>query len=41
VGGVPQPTRGLAITSAPFDASHFFVVGTAGTSTAIFTVPTP
>jgi hypothetical protein len=41
VGGVARATRGLAITNAPFDASHVFVVGAAGTTTALFTVPTP
>lgn len=41
VSGIPQPTRGLAITNAINDASHFFVVATAGTNAALFTVPTP
>lgn len=41
VGGVAKKTRGLAITSAPFDASHFFVVGIAGTSAGLFTIPAP
>ena len=41
VGGTLEPTRGLAITLTPFAPTHVFVVGTAGTSAAVFTVPLP
>jgi hypothetical protein len=41
VGGTPQPTLGLAITTPTNATNHVFVIATGGTQTAVFTVPNP